>query len=298
MTGPDLKGIAKPAGDYARGKLAAAMMGGPRSLTGDAVDHYRRKADGKPAIAYCVSVAHAKAVAEAFRDAGYRAVAVSGDSPAPERAAAIGGLETGTVQVLCAADLISEGLDVPRLECVILLRPTASLTLYLQQVGRALRVADDKDFAIILDHAGNTWRFGGGPDMERTWSLEGRPKGGKKAAPLRQCPTCYRIHPPAPKCAECGHKYAEEAAKKPKRSLKVVEGELVEYVPDDASPDARARIEARRARIRAIETGHVWQLLERAKNYDDLLLIAKVKGYKPGWLYRAAQEKGFLRRAA
>jgi superfamily II DNA or RNA helicase len=298
MTGPDLKGIAKNAGDYARGKLAAAMMGGPRSLTGDAVDHYRRRADGKPAIAYCVSVAHAKDVAEAFRAAGYRAVAVSGDSPAHERAAAIGGLETGAIQVLCAADLISEGLDVPRLECVILLRPTASLTLFLQQVGRALRVADGKDFATILDHAGNTWRFGGGPDMERTWSLNGRPKGGKKPMALKQCPNCYCIHPPAPQCMECGHEYAAEAVKKPKRTLKVMEGELVEFVPDDATPDARARIEARRARIEAIETGHVWQLLERAKNYDDLLLIAKVKGYKPGWLYRAAQEKGFLRRAA
>lgn len=180
------------------------MMG--RSLTGDAVAHYRQHADGRPAIAYCCNIAHAEAVAQAFREAGYRAVAASGESKAADREAAIGGLATGATQVLCAADLISEGLDIPAVECVLLLRPTASLTLYMQQVGRGLRPADGKEALVVLDHSGNAHRHGL-PSDDREWSLEGRPKGKAKPAALRQCPKCYVVHRPAAACPECGHAY-------------------------------------------------------------------------------------------
>jgi DNA repair protein RadD len=86
----------------------------------------------------------------------------------------------GTTRVLCNVDLFSEGVDVPAIEAVALLRPTQSLALYMQQVGRALRPAEGKEYAVILDHAGNCRRFGM-PDDERTWTLEGRKKGSRNA---------------------------------------------------------------------------------------------------------------------
>ncbi len=239
-----------------------------------------------------MNVAHARAVAAAFSAAGYRAVAVCGETHGAERDAAIGGLATGATQILCAADLVSEGLDIPRVECVLLLRPTASLTLYMQQVGRGLRWAEGKRL-VILDHAGNAHRHGF-PDDERSWSLEGKPKGGRKAPALKQCPSCYCVHRPAKACTECGFVYAEEAAKRgPRKSLKVVAGELEELCRGSGGAAAEAR-----KRVEHIRKTHVWVLLEGVRRYEDLIEIAAAKGYKPGWVYRAAEQRGLLGRKA
>jgi superfamily II DNA or RNA helicase len=268
---PDLSGVRTVAGDYATGALAEAMQ--KPQIVGDAIKHYAQHAPGQPAILFSPSVAHAEAMAAAFREAGWRAVAASGSTPAAERDAAIAGLATGAVQVLCSCDLISEGLDVPAVGCVILMRPTKSLGLYLQQVGRGLRPAPGKDALIVLDHAGNTLTHG--PiDMPRDWSLDGRPKRKRGEAeavePARQCPACYAVHAPAPECPECGHEY--EAAT---REIKHVEGELSELTEAHLS----------RWRNRPLR-----EVLREAKD-EDLAEIAKARGYKPGWVFHMRQAR-------
>jgi superfamily II DNA or RNA helicase len=271
---PDLSGVRTVAGDYAPGALADAMQ--KPQIVGDAIKHYAQHAPGQPAILFSPSVAHAEAMAEAFRAAGWRAAAASGATPAAERDAAIAGLGTGDVQVLCSCDLISEGLDVPAVGCVILMRPTKSLGLYLQQVGRGLRPAPGKDALVVLDHAGNTLTHG--PiDMARDWSLAGRPKRTKRDAdvvdPARQCPSCYAVHSPAPQCPECHHVY--EVAT---REIEHVEGDLAEMTAEHLA----------RWRNRPLR-----DVLREAKD-EDLAEIAKARGYRRGWVFhmRKARAEG------
>jgi superfamily II DNA or RNA helicase len=170
---PDLSGIKTRAGDFAVDQLGQAMSQG--IVVNGAVDEYARICSGVPTIVFCVDIAHSELVAQRLAARGFRAAHVDGNTPTDERRDLIAALGTGKIQVLCNCGLISEGLDVPSVVAVMLLRPTKSLTLYMQQVGRALRPAEGKDKALILDHSGNTFRFGT-VDAPHTWSLEGRPK--------------------------------------------------------------------------------------------------------------------------
>src|SRR6185436_520486 len=159
-------------GDFDTKEQAEVMT--RRSIVGNVISHYREHLDGAPTICACVSIEHAKIMADQFEQAGYRSRPVWGDMPADDRDAALGGLATGAVQIVTFCDLIGEGVDIPAVSGVILLRRTLSLTLYLQIVGRGLRpvyangydlstpegrkaaqMEGPKPKAIILDHAGN-----------------------------------------------------------------------------------------------------------------------------------------------
>lgn len=165
----DLSGVARAGGDYVATALARVVDN--KTIIGDAVAHYRRYADHRPAIAFCVTVAHAEHVAELFGQAGYRAACVHGDTPTRRRDALIAGLADGTIEILTNCDLISEGLDVPMVSAVLLMRPTESLSVHMQQLGRGMRYAEGKTL-IVLDHVRNCTRHGL-PDSERIWSLDG-----------------------------------------------------------------------------------------------------------------------------
>jgi len=251
-------------GDFVRSELADAAD--QPKLVGDAVEHYKRYADGMPAIAFCVSLAHAEHVAEEFKRRGFSAKMVDGKMHPRERDGAIAGLARGTIDVLTTCDLISEGLDVPVVSCGILLRPTKSLGLFMQQVGRTLRPLPGKDKAIILDHAGNCLRHGL-PDMDREWSLEtsrkkgaGKPKEFDPALAVRICEQCFAAHAPAPTCPMCGWVYPVQS-----RSVDHVEGELVKL------DEVRAKIEARK------EVG-------KAREREQLEKVAAARGYSPRWV--------------
>lgn len=144
--GPDLRGVKVVAGDYAPGQLEKVMDTSP--LTGDAVGHYRRLCSGQPAIAFCVTVEHAEHVAAEFRAAGYRAAALSGQTPDGLRQTLIDDLGKGRLNVLTSCNVVSEGTDIPVVSAAILLRPTASYALAMQQMGRVLRIHPGKEKCI------------------------------------------------------------------------------------------------------------------------------------------------------
>lgn len=106
------------------------------------------------ALGFCVSVDHARFMARAFRDAGVPAVAVWADSPDAERAAALSDLAARRVNALFSVDLFNEGVDIPAVDTLLLLRPTDSATLFLQQLGRGLRRLAGKTFCTVLDFVG------------------------------------------------------------------------------------------------------------------------------------------------
>ncbi len=191
-------------GDYAADELAEAMS--DKALVGNAIEHYGRLCRGVPAVAFCVGIGHSRAVAERFNAAGFRAAHVDGETDKEERRRLIAALGTGDLDVLTNAGLISEGVDVPAIGAAILLRPTQSLGLYLQQVGRALRPAPGKTEAIILDHAGNSLAHGL-PDEAREWSLDDKPRRQREGRPAkpRCCPACRVMNRPgASTCKGCG----------------------------------------------------------------------------------------------
>ena len=200
----DLSAIPTRAGDFASDATAAAMD--KPSITGDAIDHYRRICHGAPAIAFCCTTAHAENVAAQFRTAGFSSQAILGTTPIAQRDQQLKDLASGAIQILTSVDVISEGTDVPAVTAAILLRPTASLGLYLQQIGRILRPAPDKANAIVLDHVGNIHRHGW-PDDLRTWSLDSKPRRQRDNAPaptVRTCPVCFAAFKPQPTCPCCG----------------------------------------------------------------------------------------------
>lgn len=219
---PDLSGVARMAGDYNKAALAVAMD--TPKITGDAVAHYLRLGMGRRCLVFCVSIAHAKAVAAEFVQAGLRAVAVSGDSDTSERDAALAGLRDGGLDVVCNCALYVAGVDAPAVSCIILLSPTQSLVKYLQSIGRGLRTHPGKDDCLVLDHAGNFARLGS-PLEPRLWSLDGPQKKAQKkpANPVKTCPTCYCVVPASVPACGCGHVFAVVA-----REIERVSGDLSE----------------------------------------------------------------------
>lgn len=195
------------AGDFQRDELSDAFNN-PK-IIGDAVDHYRRLAHGKRAIAFCVSIQHAISTANAFREYGYSAENIDGTMDPIRRHELIEKFKAGAVNILTSCDLISEGFDCPAIEAAILLRPTMSVALYLQQVGRALRTYPGKEEALILDHAGNTLRHGF-PDELREWSLEGvkknRGEESEANVSVKVCKQCFAAcRSTVSACPHCGY---------------------------------------------------------------------------------------------
>ncbi len=280
--GVDLSGVHTVAGDYNRGELAAAVD--RPAVTGDAVRHYAKHLNGAPSVAFCVSIAHAEHVAEQFRAAGYRATSVDGKLESEERARRIADFAQGRLNVLASCDLISEGFDVPGIHGAILLRPTQSLALYLQQVGRALRPAPGKTRATIMDHAGNAGRHGL-PDQERAWSLDGRDrktKGPKDAEAVRQCESCFAAYPAAQhKCPECGWM----PAAKP-RKVDTVDGDLAEV------DTAAVRQRAPEVVQRLAEQGN-------ARSLEKLVELGRMRGMRDpvGWANHVISAREAKRRA-
>jgi superfamily II DNA or RNA helicase/HKD family nuclease len=106
------------------------------------------------ALGFCVSVAHAHFMADYFRRAGVNAVALSGETPALDRKTALDDLRSGALQVIFSVDLFNEGLDIPDVDTLLLLRPTSSATVFLQQLGRGLRRTENKAVLTVLDFIG------------------------------------------------------------------------------------------------------------------------------------------------
>lgn len=268
----DLSGIKISHGEFETGSMERILM--KSAIYGDVINHYKRLADGKKAVCYCVSVAHSKAVAETFRSAGIKAVHIDGNFQHKERDRIISDFRRGEVKILCNVDLISEGFDVPDCECAILLRPTKSLTLYIQQSMRCMRYKDNKR-AVIIDHVGNYVRFGM-PDADREWSLQGRKKSEKNRAEndvkILQCPECFYTFVPSENedriCPHCYYLF-------PKKSRNIEENQGAElkkitgFSLDFTTPDD-------------------------CKNMRDLQEYAGRHGYKKGWIYYQAKERGWL----
>ncbi len=282
----DLSGVGKNLkGDYDERELAA-VVDKPK-ITGDAVAHYLQICPNAPAIAWCVTLEHAAHVAAAFNAAGVTSIVLSGEDDSDVRDKALNDLGRGKIRVICFVGILIEGVDCPPIACIIGLRPSLSLSSYLQLLGRELRpiyadgmpldteeqrlaaiAASNKPHAFFLDHANLTHKHGL-VDEDRDWSLDwgekkkaAKKKQQEKPIDVVQCKGCFGVFAPQPACPFCGKPVEVRA-----RKLDHEDGQLTEITPEMA--------EAMRKQKKAEERD--------AKTLADYERIGAQRGYSPGW---------------
>ena len=153
QTQASLDGVKSLAGDFNEGELDRAVNTPTRNRL--IVSKYQEHASGKRAVAFCVTISHAEALASAFNEAGIAAAVIKGDTPIDERKRLYEAYHDGRILVLCNVMVLTEGWDEPLAEVCILARPTKSRGLYVQMIGRVLRLAPGKECARILDITDN-----------------------------------------------------------------------------------------------------------------------------------------------
>jgi len=266
-------------GDYTNNSVNEAVG---KTIFGDVIETYRSKADGQQAIVYAHSVEYSKLVANAFNDAGITAIHADAKTPTAERDQIMSDFKAGKLKVLCNVDLISEGFNVPDCSTVIMLRPTESLVLYIQQSMRCMRYKPGK-VATINDHVANYTRVGL-PDDSREWTLNDRKKRKKSAVndapPIRQCMFCFAVIPASSNiCPVCGRE---------------VEHDSTEMETDNTIEleEIHGKLEMK-TEYDTVRYGHMQP--SEAQTMEDLQGIAKARGYKPGWAFYQAKTKGFIK---
>jgi len=274
--GPALHGVKVRGGDYVAAELTEEMD--KPTITGDAISHYQRITPGTQAIAFCCSIAHAEDVCAAFVAAGVHALAVHGKMDQFDIDQAFLQFAQRKTQVICVVDLVSEGFDVPGVETIIALRPTKSLALFIQMLGRAGRIAPGKIKATLLDHAGLTLQHGFYDEI-RDWKLTKsteKQSRAESAPAVRTCPFCFACFRPAPVCPVCGAAQPVQS-----RQVQHVDGEL-------------ERVTAADEIFAAAETEN------RDRQFEILTRIAKDRGMRAPeqWAYHvmAAQTAADRRR--
>lgn len=298
----DTSGVAVIAGEYNQRQLAEAVN--TRLVMGDLLETWRKYASGKKTVVFAVNVAHSQAIAAAYLAAGVPAEHLDGDTPPIERQAILNRFRSGETLILSNCGIVSEGFDVPSIEAIQCVRPTRSLNLWLQMLGRSLRPAIRKTHAIAIDHTQN-WAFHGLPDDEREWSLE--PMSLRSRRYAAQCPTCQHIFRPlghelaalVADCPNCASRLQlvelEGEGSYEARLLEMDEAAPMEEIPLDLNPLVWQRLQELRAQQleRSLKPIWVYYSLRDAfpdLGYGDLRECAKILGYKPGWAWYKWQE--------
>lgn len=263
---PDLSNIKMKGKDFDDESLSRFMQ--DSVLVGDVVTEWKKNAQSRPTIVFAVDVAHSKAIEEAFNLAQIPACHLDANSSLELRQEKIDLLRTGKLSVLTNCGVLSTGVDMPHVSCIVLARPTKSYNLHIQQLGRGTRICEGKSDCLVLDHAGNVTRHGF-IDEEREATLNGKPKDEKLPAPIT-CEVCYGVFrfedvQARGICPLCSAKFrVEEMARV--RTLMRIDGELVEI--KELTPRQQAERDVK-----------LWKK-ER-----------KAKGHKRGWIYYKLKAK-------
>lgn len=194
-------------GDFVASDLAAKVD--QTDITSAIVSETIARAEGRRSwLVFAVSVEHAEHLAAAFRAAGVTAAAVHGKLSDRERASLIAQHKDGTLTCAVTCELLTTGYDAPRIDLIVMARPTKSPALYYQMIGRAFRVAPGKTDALVLDFAGNVTRHGPVDTLSERITTPAPSAGGP--APAKECPGCMALLATAIRvCPDCGHEFPE-----------------------------------------------------------------------------------------
>jgi superfamily II DNA or RNA helicase len=238
---PDLKGVRTTYGaafgnDYKEDEIAEIMQ--EADIVGNIVENWLANGEDRPTFAYCVNVAHANYVTNAFNNAGVACEVITSKTPHEERAAIFVRYRNGITKVLCSVATLIAGVDED-VRCIIYARPTKSEIRWVQILGRTLRAVPGKDKAIIFDHSGTVHRLGF-PDQIEYDDLPSDKDGKdspeqirkeieKLEAKPKQCPKCKFMKPAGmPICAKCGHKplHGEDVVTDESREIQKLQSKL------------------------------------------------------------------------
>lgn len=185
----DTSGIKITAGDFDMTELAERVT----EIIGDVYETWREKAEGKQTVIFAINVEHSKQICQSFLNEGVNAAHIDGETPQRIRQQIINDFSKGKIKVLSNCGIVTEGFDCPGIEVIQCARPTASLVLWLQIVGRGLRPFPGKEYAIVIDHTNNSTTLGL-PDDDYPWSLD--PISLDNIRFNQQCPKCGHIFRP------------------------------------------------------------------------------------------------------
>lgn len=278
----DLSNVEKQAGDYNNKQLAQAAR--KATIYGDVLKYYRKLGDNRQAIAYCINVEHSKDICQMFNDNGIIAVHMDAKTPEKERQKIMDDFNAGKIQILCNCNLISEGITLPNASVGLLLRPTLSLPLYIQQACRVLTPVEGKK-AIIIDYAGNVFRHGM-PTQDREWSLNAKVKEYSNenedgTLKIRVCQECFSTFKTAPVCPFCGAVYQATA-------IEIQNMKNIELKKVEEERERRKQIYAQNI----TEKVKNYKTAKECKNWYELIKWVQYKGYKPGYAFVLNKQLG------
>ena len=254
-------------GDWRESQLGE-VMDKPK-LVGDIFENWKRLAVNKSTVIFASSQSHARHLCDEFNGHGYSAEYVDCDTPDEQRQELFDRVRAGKTKVIVNVGIVSVGIDIPNLECVVLARPTRKIAMYLQCIGRITRIFAGKEYGIVIDHAGIVERLGFATD-DFQWSLDGKEsvedrnkktKEEKKEPKDIICGDCGTVFRSRRDCPNCGYESIQKGAPIP-----VHQAELKELVKKPA-PAVKAD----------------W--------YAQFLYISRSKGYKDGWAANKFMEK-------
>jgi superfamily II DNA or RNA helicase len=245
-------------------------------LVGDVVTNWFKLAERRKTVVFATNVAHSVHLRNEFLRAGVLAEHIDGSMPVEERDRVLARLASGDIELVVNCAVLTEGWDSPAVSCLVLARPTKSLALYRQMVGRVLRPAPGKTDALVIDHAGAIFEHGF-VEEPITWALSedrraenqtqtSRRKGKKPQ--LVECPECKAVNWQGQACSACGWRPRPKPA-----AVDVVDGELSQVMRDRSlKPDD-------------------YPVAAKIQFYRQLLYIANERGYQRGWAAHKYKEK-------
>lgn len=260
---PDLKGVPVSRGDWSTKQLAERIN--RTAPVGDVIRTWQRYGNDNRTICFAVNIEHSRHIVSEFQNVGINAVHIDAYTDLQDRKNIIQKYKQGEIKILSCVDVLTKGFDDKETNTLIMARPTKSLTVHIQQIGRALRIAPEKSDAIILDHGGNVERHGFPTDESLPVDLDRTKKGEKKEAAAQEkkpkaCPKCMFVKPVGVyACPNCGHEPKRE------NTVEHEEGELVKITKAS--------------------------MAEKQQFYSMLLGYAQQKGYAQGWSAHKYREK-------
>jgi len=272
---PDLTKVKMTAGEYNLGDLDAVMR--KPKLVGDIVTNWINLGEDRQTVVFTTTVAHSVAVCEAFNEVGIVAEHIDGHTDKSERGEIIWRFRNGYTKVICNCAVLTEGVDIPDIGCVVMARPTKSLALYMQCIGRGMRPVEGKSDMIFIDHAGSCLEHG--PVDEITdWTLDENETNSNKKNDERKernskpitCPMCSRVYTGQLKCPACGHIPEAQTYGK---EVDYIDGDLGEVCFKSGTVKKKEKKPDKKA----------W--------HSQLTAYAKQKGYKSGWVWHKMQAK-------
>ena len=259
----DLSKVSMSGSDFNNEQLGETMC--DKKIYGDIIKYYRELADGKQALAYCVNIEHSKSICDLFNDNGISAKHIDAKTPEKVREQVMAEFKRGEFTILCNCNLISEGITLPECDVCLLLRPTQSETLYIQQSCRCLTPRAGKR-AIIIDYVGNCYAHGM-PTEKRIYSLQPSKIRNVTREPdvlVRECKHCFRVYLGTSRiCPYCGHDNGKTR--------------------QQIQQEEKAELE----RVTAIKRKQARMEVGMAKTEAELIAIGKKRGYRnPGYWAR------------